>query len=65
VLLDLPDLGFSQRDFLLMDGLNRRPDGNILVTGPTGSGKTTKLYACINRLNHPNVNILTAEDPVE
>jgi general secretion pathway protein E len=65
VLLDLPDLGFSQRDFLLMDGLIRRPDGIILVTGPTGSGKTTTLYACINRINHPNVNILTAEDPVE
>jgi len=65
VLLDLPDLGFSQRDFLLMDSLIRRPDGIILVTGPTGSGKTTTLYACINRINHPNVNILTAEDPVE
>jgi general secretion pathway protein E len=65
VLLDLPDLGFSQRDFLLMDALIRRPDGIILVTGPTGSGKTTTLYACINRINHPNVNILTAEDPVE
>jgi general secretion pathway protein E len=65
VLLDLPDLGFSQRDFLLMDGLIRRPDGIILVTGPTGSGKTTTLYACINRINHPNINILTAEDPVE
>ncbi len=65
VLLDLPDLGFSQRDFLLMDGLIRKPDGIILVTGPTGSGKTTTLYACINRINHPNINILTAEDPVE
>jgi general secretion pathway protein E len=65
VLLDLPDLGFSQRDFLLMDGLIQKPDGIILVTGPTGSGKTTTLYACINRINRPNVNILTAEDPVE
>src|SRR4051794_18077198 len=65
VLLDLPDLGFSQRDFLLMDALIHKPDGIILVTGPTGSGKTTTLYACINRINHPNVNILTAEDPVE
>src|SRR5688572_7072809 len=65
VLLDLPDLGFSERDFLLMDGLIHKPDGIILVTGPTGSGKTTTLYACINRINHPNVNILTAEDPVE
>jgi general secretion pathway protein E len=65
VLLDLPDLGFSPRDYALMDGLIRRPDGIILVTGPTGSGKTTTLYACINRINQPNLNILTAEDPVE
>ena len=65
VLLDLPDLGFSARDYALMDALIRRPDGIILVTGPTGSGKTTTLYACINRINRPNLNILTAEDPVE
>ena len=65
VLLDLPDLGFSPREYALMDGLIRRPDGIILVTGPTGSGKTTTLYACINRINRPNLNILTAEDPVE
>ncbi|MGH7281764.1 MAG: GspE/PulE family protein, partial [Polyangiaceae bacterium] len=65
VLLDLPDLGFSGRDYALMDGLIRRPDGIILVTGPTGSGKTTTLYACLNRINQPNINILTAEDPVE
>ena len=65
VLLDLPDLGFSSRDYSIMDGLIRRPDGIILVTGPTGSGKTTTLYACINRINQPNINILTAEDPVE
>ncbi len=65
VLLDLPDLGFSPRDYALMDALIRRPDGIILVTGPTGSGKTTTLYASINRINKPNINILTAEDPVE
>jgi general secretion pathway protein E len=65
VLLDLPDLGFSPRDYAIMDVLIRRPDGIILVTGPTGSGKTTTLYACINRINRPNLNILTAEDPVE
>ncbi len=65
VLLDLPDLGFSARDYALMDGLIRKPDGIILVTGPTGSGKTTTLYACLNRINTPNLNILTAEDPVE
>ncbi|HKQ68929.1 MAG TPA: type II secretion system ATPase GspE [Polyangiaceae bacterium] len=65
VLLDLPDLGFAARDYALMDGLIRKPDGIILVTGPTGSGKTTTLYAALNRINHPNLNILTAEDPVE
>jgi len=65
VLLDLPDLGFSPRDYALMDALIHKPDGIILVTGPTGSGKTTTLYACLNRINHPNINILTAEDPVE
>ena len=65
VLLDLPDLGFAARDYALMDELIQRPDGIILVTGPTGTGKTTTLYACLNRINHPNLNILTAEDPVE
>jgi general secretion pathway protein E len=65
VLLDLPDLGFSPRDYALMDTLIRKPDGIILVTGPTGSGKTTTLYACLNRINTPDKNILTAEDPVE
>jgi general secretion pathway protein E len=65
VLLDLTDLGFSSRDYHLMDQLIHRPDGIILVTGPTGSGKTTTLYACVNKINSPDVNILTAEDPVE
>jgi general secretion pathway protein E len=65
VLLDLTELGFSGRDYQLMDRLIRRPNGIVLVTGPTGSGKTTTLYACLNRINRPNVNILTAEDPVE
>lgn len=65
VLLDLPDLGFSPREYAIMDGLIRKPDGIVLVTGPTGSGKTTTLYACLNRINTPDKNILTAEDPVE
>ncbi|HEY3494538.1 MAG TPA: ATPase, T2SS/T4P/T4SS family, partial [Polyangiaceae bacterium] len=65
VLLDLTEIGFSRRDFLLMDQMIRRPDGIMLVTGPTGAGKTTTLYACLNRINTPDINILTAEDPVE
>lgn len=65
VLLGLDDLGFAPREYALMDGLIQRPDGIILVTGPTGSGKTTTLYACLNRINEPSRNILTAEDPVE
>lgn len=65
VLLDLSDLGFGPRDYALMDTLIRRPNGIVLVTGPTGSGKTTTLYGCLNRINQPNKNILTAEDPVE
>jgi general secretion pathway protein E len=65
VLLDLAELGFSLRDYHLMSQLIQRPDGIILVTGPTGSGKTTTLYGCLNKINDPKINILTAEDPVE
>ena len=65
VLLDLNELGFAERDYHLMGSQIQRPNGIILVTGPTGSGKTTTLYACLNKINRPNVNILTAEDPVE
>ncbi len=65
VLLELTELGFSERDFHLMTGLIHKPNGIILVTGPTGSGKTTTLYGCLNKINHPKINILTAEDPVE
>lgn len=65
VLLGLDDLGFEPREYGVMDQLIQRPDGIILVTGPTGSGKTTTLYACLNRINEPSRNILTAEDPVE
>jgi general secretion pathway protein E len=64
-LLDLEQLGFSPRDFQLIDTLIHRPNGIILVTGPTGSGKTTTLYAGLSKINRPNINILTAEDPVE
>ncbi|HJL18975.1 MAG TPA: ATPase, T2SS/T4P/T4SS family [Sandaracinaceae bacterium LLY-WYZ-13_1] len=65
VLLDLTDLGFEGGRLETMNHLVTRPNGIILVTGPTGSGKTTTLYACLSRINSPDRNILTAEDPVE
>ncbi|MBW2526422.1 MAG: type II secretion system ATPase GspE [Deltaproteobacteria bacterium] len=65
VLYGLDELGFQEREFGMMAELIKRPNGIILVTGPTGSGKTTTLYACLNRINEPSRNILTAEDPVE
>jgi type IV pilus assembly protein PilB len=58
-------LGLSEGDFWSFRNLIRRPNGIILVTGPTGSGKTTTLYAALNELNRPDVKIITAEDPVE
>ncbi len=65
VLLNLIDLGFARRELDQLEMLIARPNGIILVTGPTGSGKTTTLYACLNKINTPEKNILTAEDPVE
>lgn len=61
----LQDLGFGDDDFARFKQLIRRPNGILLVTGPTGSGKTTTLYAALNELNRPDVKIITAEDPVE
>jgi len=58
-------LGLSEGNFKTFTGLIRRPNGIILVTGPTGSGKTTTLYAALNELNKPDKKIITAEDPVE
>ncbi len=58
-------LGLSERDFKVFRSLIRRPNGILLVTGPTGSGKTTTLYAAMNELNRPDRKIITAEDPVE
>jgi type IV pilus assembly protein PilB len=58
-------LGLSETDFKKFRNLIRRPNGILLVTGPTGSGKTTTLYAAMNELNRPDRKIITAEDPVE
>jgi type IV pilus assembly protein PilB len=65
VLLDLADLGFSDHNFELFQESFKKPYGEILVTGPTGSGKSTTLYATLNILNRPEVNAITVEDPVE
>ncbi len=59
------DLGFSDRDLKQLMRAIHMPQGIILVTGPTGSGKSSTLYACLNKLNSPEVNIITVEDPVE
>lgn len=61
----LRQLGFSEEDYVKFRQLIKRPNGIILVTGPTGSGKTTTLYAALNELNTPDRKIITAEDPVE
>ena len=63
--LNPEDLGLSARDLKHMLGAISMPQGIILVTGPTGSGKTSTLYACLNKLNASEVNIVTVEDPVE
>ncbi|WP_027359852.1 GspE/PulE family protein [Desulforegula conservatrix] len=62
---DLDGLGFSERDFSLFKSFIERPNGIILVTGPTGSGKSTTLYSALRRLSTPEVNIMTVEDPIE
>jgi type IV pilus assembly protein PilB len=59
------DLGFGEDDFARFQQIIKRPNGIFLVTGPTGSGKTTTLYAALNELNRPDRKIITAEDPVE
>jgi len=63
--VNLTHLGFAESDYRKFHQLIRRPNGIILVTGPTGSGKTTSLYAALNELNSPTRKIITAEDPVE
>jgi type IV pilus assembly protein PilB len=65
VVLDLARLGFEEEDLNRFKKIITTPYGMILVTGPTGSGKSTTLYAAIATINNPDINIITAEDPVE
>ncbi len=65
LMLGLPDLGFLSDDQELFERLITLPDGILLVTGPTGSGKTTTLYSCLHYINKPDRKIITVEDPVE
>ena len=59
------DLGFNDRDFAVVDKIIHRPNGIFLVTGPTGSGKSTSLYSFLSEVNKIDVRIMTAEDPIE
>lgn len=63
--VSIRDLGFNEEDYVRFQNIIKRPNGIFLVTGPTGSGKTTTLYAALNELNRPDRKIITAEDPVE
>ena len=63
--VSLNQLGFADQDLKLLEEAIHSPQGMVLVTGPTGSGKTTTLYSILKTINKPSMNILTAEDPVE
>jgi type IV pilus assembly protein PilB len=63
--INIRDLGFAEDDYQRFQQIIKRPNGIFLVTGPTGSGKTTTLYAALNEINRPDRKIITAEDPVE
>jgi len=65
LMLGLPELGFFSDDQETFERLIQLPDGILLVTGPTGSGKTSTLYACLNYINKPDRKIITVEEPVE
>ncbi len=65
VKVGITGLGFEQDDYEVFQNIIRQPNGIFLVTGPTGSGKTTSLYAALQELNRPDKKIITAEDPVE
>jgi general secretion pathway protein E len=64
-MVELEQLNLSERDLKLLLKIITRPNGIVLVSGPTGSGKTTTLYSILHRLNQPDVTIITVEDPVE
>lgn len=64
-MLDLSELGLSDHNRSIIEDVLARPQGMILVVGPTGSGKTTTIYAALNRLNEPGLKIITIEDPIE
>ena len=63
--LGLEQIGLDKEDYDKLVAAITAPQGMVLVTGPTGSGKSTTLYGCIKKINHPGTNIMTAEDPVE
>ena len=63
--MDLENLGLTREQLPQIEYLSSLPHGVVLLTGPTGSGKTTTLYAVLSRLNHPDVKIITVEDPIE
>ena len=65
LMLGLPELGFFSDDQQTFERLIQLPDGILLVTGPTGSGKTSTLYACLNYINKPDRKIITVEEPIE
>ena len=65
VSLDLDKIGLRDDDLAVVRQLAHKPNGIVLVTGPTGSGKTTTLYSCLRELNDPSTKLITAEDPVE
>ncbi len=65
LLFGLPELGFFSDDQEIFERLIKLPDGVLLVTGPTGSGKTSTLYACLNYINKPDRKIITVEEPIE
>ncbi len=65
LMLGLPELGFFSDDQEVFERLLRLPDGILLVTGPTGSGKTSTLYSCLNFINKPDRKIITVEEPIE